>query len=733
MCFSTISTFGIRTCSSFPIFEQIIFLKPKFNTMKKICTAFILLLSCSLSIVYAQSEIELNSPISPSLDYKGMEIDASLKKSIESPRQHLGSPNAPEAMFDVQFKIYPNDSLLPGSLKRTYAVLWTGAEFWMGQWTSDTIVRFNQSGSRLGALKVENLPTTTGNRGVRGFTIEGANIWAVNFSDSILRLDPTTGQILQKISGPVIGGLRFATWDPTEGGGFWVGGFSSDLYKISKTGAVIRTIPRSVHGLLSMAGAAYDSVSIGGPYLWVNCQTDFAGTGVNSAIVRQVKLSNGFGTSIVRDIKLDVPAMISQNLGGGAAIATLPGYSKPSLIMVVQNVPDFSGVVIGYELNFVQPNSVDVGLDSLEVANGFTIMPLRHRNTAPLRAKARNIGFANATNASMLTEMYRGFDFITSQTTTATVPALSYQSFTVLNSFVPADTGNYTAFLYAKTTGDPNRLNDTARVYFAIRDSTYATDNVETPGVGSTSLSIGAGNGLPEQKRLGMTYRLPVASTIKSVTIRFRPQISGDTVQIKIYKITNGQVGDSIAASPVYVTTKADSAALSTDGVVRTIQLKASLSVAANEEFLICLAEGRGGLRLFSTTKGYRPKTMWAYATNWINTDTFANTNFRAALYLRPNLTIRVGQNDLIGNISEVKAYPNPVNETLTVSVKLQEKDATNVALFDLTGKQIFRESIGNSSFFQKNYPLSHLPSGMYILTVSTVKGSWQEKIVKQF
>jgi Secretion system C-terminal sorting domain len=711
---------------------KLFFVKLNRIKMKKICSTLALFLSCSLSIIYAQNDIQLNSPQSPSIEYQGAEMDATLKETVKYPKYHFINPNQPETMFDVQFILRPNDSLLYGSPRRTYGVLWTGTEFWMAQWTSDTIVRFNQNGNRLGFLKVENLPVTTGNRGVRGLTTEGTNIWAVNFSDSILRLDPATGQILQKIGGPVIGGLRFVTWDPTEGGGFWVGGFSSDLYKISKTGAVIRTIPRSVHGLLSMAGAAYDSVSVGGPYLWMNCQTDFAGTGVNSAIVRQVKLSNGFGTSIVRNVKVDVPAMTIQNLGGGATIATLPGFSKPSLMMVVQNVPDFSGVVIGYELNFVQPNSVDVGLDSLDVANGFTIMPLRHKNVAALKAKARNIGFANATNVSLLTEMYRGFDFITSQTSTASVPALSYQSFNVLNSYIPTDTGSYTAFLYARTTGDPNTLNDTAQVYFAIRDSTYATDNVETPGVGSTSLSIGAGNGLPEQKRLGMTYRLPVASSIKSVTIRFRPQVSGDTVQIKIYKMVNGQVGDSIAASPIYVTTKVDSAALSTEGVVRTLALKTPLSIAANEEFLICLAEGRGGLRLFSTTRGYRPKTMWAYGNFWVNTDTFTNPAFRAALYLRPNVTIRVGQNDLMGNISEVKAYPNPMSDVLTVSIKLTETDVANVVLFDLTGKQIFKENIGNSKYFEKSYPLSNLPAGMYILTVSTPKGSWQEKIIKQ-
>ena len=415
--------------------------------MKKFYSAFLFILTFSLSSIYAQKEVQLNSPISPSIDYKGMEIDVHLREAVKQPKHHLGAINQPEAMFDVQFILRPNDSLPVGVNKRTYGVLWTGTEFWMSQWTSDSIARFSKDGQRLGFLKIAGLPTTTGNVGLRGLTMEGSNIWAVNTSDSLLRLDPTTGQILQKVGAPTaIGGVRFITWDPTEGGGFWIGNFVTDLYKISKTGAIIRTIPRSVHGLLSMSGAAYDSVSVGGPYLWLNCQTDFVGTGVNSSIVRQVQLSNGLGTSVVRDLKLDVPAL-SSNFSGGATIATIPGFSKPSLIMVAQNTTTNSGVVVGYELNFVQPNSVDVGLDSLNLANGFTIMPLRHKNATALRVKARNIGFSTATNANMFVEMFRDFSFVTSQTSTTTIPALSLQSFNVLNSYVPTDTGKYTAFL----------------------------------------------------------------------------------------------------------------------------------------------------------------------------------------------------------------------------------------------------------------------------------------------
>ena len=112
-------------------------------------------------------------------------------------------------------------------------------------------------------------------------------------------------------------------------------------------------------------------------------------------------------------------------------------------------------------------------------------------------------------------------------------------------------------------------------------------------------------------------------------------------------------------------------------------------------------------------------------------TDTFSNANFRAALYLRPNVNIRTGTNDVNSNISTVKAFPNPVTDALTVSVRLAEIDNTTIALHDIAGRLVLQDkTIGNQSF-TKNYPLSILPSGMYILTVSTAKGSWQEKVFK--
>ena len=300
--------------------------------MKKVITSLFFLVIAAFSAVFAQNESDLYTPVRSSATFEGAEADATLGKVTPSVSRPI-NPNQPEAMFDVQFVLRPNDSLPTGVFKRSYGVLWTGTEFWVAQWTSDSIARYSQTGKLLGFLTTSNLPLTTGNTGIRGFTMEGTNIWAINTSNVIMRLNPTTAAIVETITIPaVLAGARFASWDPTDGGGFWCGNFTTDLYKVNKSGVIIRTIARATHGLIGMSGAAYDGVSVGGPYLWVNCQTDFAGTGLNSSVVRQVHLPTGVGTSVVRDLKTNVPAL-NQNLAGGAAIATLPGLTKPTLLI----------------------------------------------------------------------------------------------------------------------------------------------------------------------------------------------------------------------------------------------------------------------------------------------------------------------------------------------------------------------------------------------------------------
>ena len=139
--------------------------------MKRQITTLLFALMTTFTALFGQNESDLYTPTPSSAIYQGTEIDASLVGKINPSIVRTPNPNAPEAMFDVQFILKANDSLPVGIAKRTYGVLWTGTEFWMAQWTSDSIARMTKEGRLLGFLRTANLPATTGNVGIRGLTL----------------------------------------------------------------------------------------------------------------------------------------------------------------------------------------------------------------------------------------------------------------------------------------------------------------------------------------------------------------------------------------------------------------------------------------------------------------------------------------------------------------------------------------------------------------------------------
>ncbi|PID94026.1 MAG: hypothetical protein CSA95_05140 [Bacteroidetes bacterium] len=90
------------------------------------------------------------------------------------------------------------------------------------------------------------------------------------------------------------------------------------------------------------------------------------------------------------------------------------------------------------------------------------------------------------------------------------------------------------------------------------------------------------------------------------------------------------------------------------------------------------------------------------------------------------------GVNDLEDNFSEVKIYPNPVRDKLTISVKGVQEE-TVVYMTDLQGKTTYyRASIpGKTAEWKHNVDLSVLPPGTYLLVFSSKEGLRMEKLIK--
>lgn len=77
-------------------------------------------------------------------------------------------------------------------------------------------------------------------------------------------------------------------------------------------------------------------------------------------------------------------------------------------------------------------------------------------------------------------------------------------------------------------------------------------------------------------------------------------------------------------------------------------------------------------------------------------------------------------------NSGKVALYPNPVRDMLNIS---SEKEISNIIIFDLSGKQVYTQSINNK---QMQINVSHLATGIYIVKANVNEEVKTFKIVKK-
>lgn len=77
-------------------------------------------------------------------------------------------------------------------------------------------------------------------------------------------------------------------------------------------------------------------------------------------------------------------------------------------------------------------------------------------------------------------------------------------------------------------------------------------------------------------------------------------------------------------------------------------------------------------------------------------------------------------------NITNVKLYPNPVENILTVALKANID--TKLEIYDLLGKRVFKNTISKTSILN----LQHLEAGIYILKLTQNNVTITKKLVKQ-
>lgn len=110
-------------------------------------------------------------------------------------------------------------------------------------------------------------------------------------------------------------------------------------------------------------------------------------------------------------------------------------------------------------------------------------------------------------------------------------------------------------------------------------------------------------------------------------------------------------------------------------------------------------------------------------------------TSFNNGYYLRqgyqqPLNKIKVDNEGFSNNDLTATVYPNPFNETLTVSFNEEMNKEISVLVFDITGKLIYNQKFSPSQRIELN--LNNISSGSYLLKVLSNNKLLNTKIIKK-
>jgi len=247
------------------------------------------------------------------------------------------------APANAQFELEPQfavnvtqivDPVLPGEGVGYAAVGFDGSDYWVARWASSRFTRISQAGAYLDSFDIPDLI------GTRSLTWDGTHFWAANNTAVLSRIDPQTRTVVATLAVPTT--VRYASYDATAdggAGGFWVGGYSTDLLLVDMTGNVLQTIAADTIGIGGRYGVAVDTTG-DTAVLWV-----FYQGGTNNVQLGAIDLPEGTPRAESLDLLAFVPNATSALAGGLFRTSDLPD-GQNRLLALAQGDPDNAFVAV---------------------------------------------------------------------------------------------------------------------------------------------------------------------------------------------------------------------------------------------------------------------------------------------------------------------------------------------------------------------------------------------------
>lgn len=311
-----------------------------------------------------------------------------------------------------------------------------GTYIYITKWSGDTIWKYTTAGVLVSSFKI------TGVSGIRDLAYDGTYFYGGANGASIFKMDFTTQTLVATLTIPASATgvtCRNICYDPINDG-LWVGAWGSNLVLLNKTtGAVMNTILATTHGQASMAGSAFDTVTPGGPYIWL------ISAGSTSAAITQINVTTGLPTGLVHQTSDDInPTALAS--GGGLFITNNLISGTTTLGGVIQNA-----ILFGYDLASVVPDSFDVAMNELSFGSAALVnVPFQ------VKGKVKNNGLITLNNFSLNYQVDNG-PVQTQNVTGLNVASNQTYSFTHSTNWTPSVAGSYTITVWATS---PNGMQD---------------------------------------------------------------------------------------------------------------------------------------------------------------------------------------------------------------------------------------------------------------------------------
>ena len=243
----------------------------------------------------------------------------------------------------------------------TVAVATDGEFFYYTRWAIPEWSKLNLDGSSAGPDF-----TVSGLEGTSALTYDGRYFYAVSLgSDNIKKIDlqATPPAVVETINLPAGVLAMHCTYDPTAddgNGGFWVGHWSDGqnfFALVKRSGAEIRRINQSTHGLAHIIGTAFDNVSEGGPYLWA-IDAQYGG----EPTIHQINLNTGLKTE--KGLNLITAGLVTPGgaSGGGMFLAQNIVEDTWTLGTLAQGK-----AIFGWDLSTTEDFEIDMGITKLDL------------------------------------------------------------------------------------------------------------------------------------------------------------------------------------------------------------------------------------------------------------------------------------------------------------------------------------------------------------------------------